>query len=59
MDMLGLQLVADASADKAYFDDEGEECLREVLEWEFLADEAVEELAAEELGADETPPHQR
>ena len=59
MDVLGLQLAADTAADKAYFDDEGEERLREVLEWEFLADEAVEELAAEELGADETPPHQR
>ena len=46
MDMLGLQLAADAAADKAYFDDEGEERLREVLEWEFLADEAMEEVAA-------------
>ena len=52
----GLAVAADAAADKAYFDDEGEERLREVLGWEFLTDEAVEELAAEELGADETPP---
>jgi hypothetical protein len=56
MDVLGLQLAANAAADKAYFDDKGEERLREVLEWEFLANEAVEELAAEELGADETHP---
>ena len=42
MDMLGLQLVADAAADR-------EEHLREVLEWEFLADEVVEELAAKDL----------
>ena len=52
MDVLGLQLAADAAADNAFFDDEGEERLREVLEWEFLTEEAVEELAAEELGAD-------
>ena len=56
MDVLGLQLATDAAADNAFFDDEGEERLREVLEWEFLTEEAVEELAAEELGADETPP---
>ena len=56
MDVLGLQLAADAAADNAFFDDEGEERLREVLEWEFLTDKAVEELSAEELGADETPP---
>jgi hypothetical protein len=30
--------------------------LREVLEWEFLADEALEELAAEVRGADKSPP---
>ena len=45
MDVLGLQLAADAASDKAFFDDEGEEHLREVLEWAFLADEGVEELA--------------
>jgi hypothetical protein len=59
MDVLGLQLAADAASDKAFFDDEGEEHLREVLEWAFLADEGVEELAVEELGADATPPHQQ
>ncbi len=47
MDVLGLQLAADDAADKAYFDDEGVERLREVLEWEFLEDEAAEELVAE------------
>ena len=56
MDVLGLQLAANAAADKAYFDNKGEERLREVLEWEFLVDEAMEEVAAKELGANETPP---
>ena len=56
MDVLGLQLAANAVADEAYFNDGGEERLREVLEWEFLADEALEELAAEVRGADKSPP---
>jgi len=30
MDTLGLQLAADAAADEAYFNDGGDECLREV-----------------------------
>ena len=56
MDVLGLQLATDAAADEAYFENEGEERLREVLEWEFLADKVMEEVAPEELGANRTPP---
>jgi hypothetical protein len=56
MDVLGLQLAADAATDKAYFNDGGEEHLREMLEWEFLADEAVEELGAEDLVLTNLPP---